>query len=181
MANDVQICSNALILIGHHAISALSEDERVEALYPTTYKSALTKHAWNFAKRKAQLSQLVTGPLNEYKYAYQLPSDLLLLKRTYPSTNYKIFEDQLWSNDNKVEIDYVFMPAEQALPDYFVEYMEFILASKFAIPITSNKATAQEYREAAKDQLRIAKFLDSQSAPQDPPSDQPFISARSGG
>ena len=185
-STDVKIATNALILIGHTPIQNLADDERVEALYPVTYESFLSQHRWNFATKKAQLSQLVTQPLNEYRYAYQLPSDLLVLDRTYPASNYKIVGDQLHSNANEVEIDYRFKVAEQYLPAYAVEALEFLLASKLAIPITSNKATAQEYREAYEGTtgiggaLRRAKFLDSQSAPADNIQDNPFVDARAG-
>ena len=180
MPTDVQIASNALILIGHTPIQALSDDERVEALYPTAYLALLTEHAWNFATKKAQFSQLATAPLNQYEYAYQLPSDLLIIDRTYPMTHYEIVGDQLHANSNEIEASYRFKVAEQYLPAYFVQMMEFFLASKFAIPITSNKSTAEEYREAYKDWKRVAKFLDSQRAPQPEPVDQPFVGARFG-
>ena len=180
MPTDVEIASNALILIGHTPIQSLADDHRVEALYPTAYKALLTEYAWNFATTKAQFSRLVAAPLNEYQYQYQLPSDLLLIDRTYPMTNYKIFEDKLYTDATEIEADYRFKPAEQYLPPYFVQLFEFFLASKLAIPITSNKATAEEYREAYKEWRRTARFLDAQSAPQDQNVHQPFVEARYG-
>ena len=181
MASDVTICSNALLLIGHNKISALSENEQAEAFYPTTYEDQLSQHKWKFATRKVALSQLTAQPLNEFKYAYQLPSDFLILDRTYPSSTYKIFGDKLYSNNNEVEIDYRFRVSEGDLPAYFVTMMEFQLAAKFAIPVTSNKGTADTYFEQYKDQRIIAKFLDSQSAPQDAINDNPFTDVRAGG
>lgn len=178
--NDAQIASNACILIGHKPISALSEDERVEALYPTTFNALLTMHAWRFATKKAQLNQLTGTPEFEYQYKYQLPADFLLLDRTYPSTDYKIYGDELHSNSNEIEVEYRWKVQAGALPDYYILALEYLLASRLAIPITSNKNTAEEYREAFKDQFRLAKFLDSQQYPQDPPSSQPFINARFG-
>jgi len=182
MASDVSICSNALLLIGHSKISALSENEHAEAFYPTSYKSLLSKHRWHFATRKSvPLSRLTAAPQNEFDYAFQLPTDMLVLDRTYPSTNYKIFGDKLYSNNPTVEIDYRYQVAESDLPPYVVTVMEFLMASKFAIPVTANKTTAAEYREAYKDELRTAKFLDAQQAPADPISDNPLIDVRGGG
>ena len=109
-----------------------------------------------------------------------------MLDRTYPATNYKIIGDQLHANDNTIEVDYRFKVAEQYLPPYCVTALEFLLASKFAIPITSNKSTAEEYRKAYEGprgdggQLRRAKFLDAQSAPADAIQDNPFIDVRAG-
>lgn len=180
MASDVSMCSNAMLLIGHSAISALSESEHAEAFYLTTYEDLLTQHRWNFATTKVALSRLAAAPLNEYNYKYQLPVGFLLLDRTYPATNYKIFKDELHSNMTEVEIDYRFRVAEGFLPPYFVTLMEYNLAMKFAVPVTESEKKADTYRKMYNDQLRRAKFLDSQSAPVDDNQDQPFVQVRGG-
>lgn len=181
MASDVSICSNALLLIGHSKISALNESEHAEAFYDSAYEDMLSLHKWNFATRKSvSLSRLTATPQNEFSYAYQLPTDMLILDRTYPSTNYKIFGDKLYSNHNSVEIDYRYRVVESDLPPYVVTLMQYRLAALFAVPVTSNKSTAELWEKAAKGQLRTAKFLDSQQAPADPISDNPFIDVRGG-
>ena len=83
MASDVSICSNALLLIGHSKISALSESEQAEAFYDSTYEDFLTQHKWKFSTVKSvSLSRLTATPQNEFDYAYQLPTDMLILDRT---------------------------------------------------------------------------------------------------
>jgi len=182
MASDVSICSTALLLIGHNKISALSENEQAEAFYDATYEDLLTLHRWHFATKKSvSLSRLTAIPQNEFDYAYQIPTEMLILDRTYPSSTYKIFGDNLYSNNTKVEIDYRYRIAESELPAYFVTAMEYLLAAKFAVPVTSNKATGDLYNGMFEKQLRRAKFLDSQQQPQDSMDDNPLVDVRGGG
>jgi len=182
MSTDVEICSNALLLIGHDTISSFTEGgagATVAAnLYAKTYESLLSVHRCRFASGKAQLSRLVDTPLNEWTYAYQLPANYIVAQKVYPHGDYEIYEDKLYSNANELAIDYLFKPNENALPPYFEEALELRLASKFAIPVTSNKSTGALYHEMFRDQLRVAKFLDSQARPQQEMQHSPFIDVR---
>lgn len=180
--SDVSMSSNALLLIGHSQINSFEDAgagaKVAAALYTNTYEDLLSQHRWRFAVGKAQLNQLTATPLNEFRYAYQLPADLLQLIRTYPSSDYEIFQDKLYSNNNTVEIDYTFKPDESKLPTYFVTLMEYALAMKFAVPITEKESKADVFRKMFNDQLRRAKFIDSQGRPSDEVVDSPLVDAR---
>jgi len=96
----------------------------------------------------------------------------------HPRVDYEIYEDKLYSNADAVDLDYVFKPDESKLPGYFQRLLEFSLASIFAIPVTDNSTKAEEYRVMAEEQLRKARFTDSQARPADAIVDTPFIDAR---
>ena len=165
---DVSICSNALLLIGHGTIASFTEGgagaEVASNLYPTTYENILSLHRWRFASAKAQLSQLVADPLNEWTHAYQLPSGYLVAIKTYPDSDFEIYEDKLYS--------------EARLPAYFIKTLEFALAAQFAIPVTSNKSTGELYLSMYRDQLRKARYMDSQARPPSAIVDSPFTEVR---
>lgn len=179
---DVSICSNALLLIGHGTIASFTEGgagaEVASNLYPTTYENILSLHRWRFASAKAQLSQLVADPLNEWTHAYQLPSGYLTVIKTYPDSDFEIYEDKLYSDQATVEIDYLFKPSEARLPAYFIKALEFALAAQFAIPVTSNKSTGELYLKMYLDQLRKARYMDSQARPPSAILDSPFTEVR---
>lgn len=170
MASDIDIASNALVRIGASPISSFTEGgasgQAAANLYEPTIRALLTEHRWRFASAKRQLARLVAAPLNEYQYAYQLPSDLLLMYRVYPSGDYKIFEDKLYANSSSVEIDYLFQPNESEFPPYFQLACEYKLASEFALIVTSNRSLAETYEFKANDQMKKARFADSQGQPQ---------------
>ena len=78
---DIKICSDALLMLGASPISSFTEgtDESniCDRLYPDIKIRALTMYDWSFSFKKTQLARLVTTPANEYKYEYQLPSDII--------------------------------------------------------------------------------------------------------
>ena len=182
MATDIDLCSNALLLIGDDVITSFTDAgagaKVASNLYESSYENILSLHRWRFAVGKIQLSQLVSTPVNQFKYAYQLPADLLTMIRTYPDSDYEIYEDKLYSNHSSVEIDYVFTPDESKLPAYFIKLMEFYLASQFAIPVTDNTSKAEQYNAMFEEQLKRARFLDSQGRPGDPVTSSPLVDVR---
>jgi len=169
MASDIDIASNALVRIGAAPISSFTEGgasgQAAANLYEPTVRALLTEHRWRFATGKRQLARLVAAPLNEFQYAYQLPSDMLLLFRTYPTSTYEVFEDKLFTNASSVEIDYLFQPNESQFPAYFQLAVEYKLASEFALIVTSNRSLAETYEFKANEQMKKARFADSQGRP----------------
>jgi hypothetical protein len=182
MATSISMCSNALLLIGHGTISSFTEGgagATVAAnLYPTTYENLLTLFRWRFATAKRDLSRLTATPLNEWTYAYQLPADYLVGIKTWPQSDFEIYEDKLYSNLTAVALDFIFKPDESRLPPWFVKLLEFALAAQFAIPITDSSTKAEEYRAFYDEQFRRARFVDAQARPNDVILDSPFTEVR---
>lgn len=169
MATSIEIASNALVRIGAAPISSFTEGgasgQAAANLYEPTIQALLTEHRWRFSSAKRKLARLVSKPLNEYNYAFQLPSDLLLMYRAYPTDQYKIFENLLYSNSPSMEIDYVYRANEKLFPAYFQLACEYKLASEFALIVTSNRSLAETYQIKHQDQMKKARFADAQGQP----------------
>ena len=182
MATDVSMSSNALLRIGHTEINSFTDTgagAKIAAnIYQTIYENELTSHPWRFCVGKKALSQLVATPLNEWTYAYQLPTDLLTVIRTYPNSDYELYEDKLYSNLTEIEIDYLFEPEEPNLPPYFVKLMEFRLASEFAISVSHNRALAETYKIMGDEQFLLATHIDSRQRPNEAIAHSPFTEVR---
>ena len=177
MAQQIEIISNAMILIGANPISDLSEGTEgliAAALYENSYRGLLASHSWRFATKKRQLSRLTETPLNEWSYQYQLPSDIITMLRVYGDTDYEIYGDKLYSNHPEIYVDYRYRVDESLLPAYYVLTLQFLLAAQFAIPVTDNSQRAQVYQGLYEDQLRRAKGIDSSARPQDAIVDSPL-------
>ena len=177
MAAKIEIISNAMILIGANPISDLSEGTEglvASSLYENSYTGLLASHSWRFATKKAQLARLTAAPLNEFKYQFQLPSDLIVVFKVQDGTDYEIYGDKLYSDQEEVYIDYRYRVSETILPDYYALTLQFLLAAQFAIPITDNSQRAQVYQGLYEDQLKRAKNIDSSSRPQDAIADNPL-------
>ena len=182
MATNIEICSNALIMVGHGPIASFTDGgagaNTAAALYLTTYESLLSQHRWRFASAKVALNRLTAKPQNEWSHAFQLPAGYIVAIGVHPRVDYEIYEDKLYTNASELDLDYIFKPDESKLPAYFQRLLEFNLASIFAIPVTDNSTKAEEYRKMTEQQLRKARFTDSQARPSDSIVDSPFIDSR---
>lgn len=184
MASKIDLISNALILIGDNPINTLIGNSRAQTvaanLYDNIVQNELTKHRWGFARRKAQLSLTTDTPLdNDFKSVYQLPSDLLVLIKLNPNTNYQIYGDKVYSNlSQALYCDYVSNVSESEWPIYFSKMIEYALAKDFATSIRDSSSSRGEMTNEYIVASRMARFTDSQQHPQTAIVDKPFINVR---
>ena len=148
----VSICSDALILLGAKPISSFNdgtdEANAADRLYPDVRNSALMMYPWSFAYKKVKLSRLVTTPVSEWEYEYQLPGDRLGNPRAVfksnnaserPVKEWEIIADKLMTNEEEVYIDYPYQTPEFAMPSYFVQLLKYMMAWHLSYPITEQQ------------------------------------------
>jgi hypothetical protein len=152
MVSKFDICSRSLVELGEDTISSFTANTAPSKIcgliYPEYVKYLLSIHPWKFTLKKVQLARLTTSPLNEWKYAYQLPADMLILRAVYnssstsiqPITSYELFQNQIYTNETTVYIDHQFQPDESLFPPFFTEFVIKALAAKLAMAITDDKA-----------------------------------------
>ena len=84
IASDTAAASSALYILGHTAITALTEDSDaariMNALYTPTLDAALSAHDWNFARLRAVLATLADAPAWGYDRQFQLPQSPFCLR-----------------------------------------------------------------------------------------------------
>ena len=184
MASDIDICSNALLLIGEEvraSFSATSHGATVAAnLYPETYKALLAEHPWSFATKEQQLSRLTATPDDEfgYDYAFQMPSDCLRVWYVAPMNNHLIVDNLIYSNETSLFMRYLYQVPESRLPAHFVKALEYKLASEFSVSITEDFQKAGYYEQKYMMALSKAKSIDSQQYPNISIQHMPFIQVR---
>lgn len=180
MASKIGIINHSLILIGESPITSLSSavGTVAETVYDTTLESMLTDHRWRFAVKKVALVAASGSPLNEWTNHFTLPSDMLMLIRTYPNSVYEIYEDKLATNNNSVAVDYVFNPGETKYPEYFVKALAHQLASDMALSVTNDKTLEQRMAQKAEMAVAKAKHKDSQGRPSSAIQRRPYIDVR---
>ncbi len=165
---DVSICSAGLLMAGDEEISALPGNTRrgkvCANIYENTKLMLLSQHPWRFAIGQASLSRLVAEPLfDKFKYAYQLPSDYSRLIQTERNTDFQIYEDKIYSNQETLNIEYEFSPDEGQFPVYFTRALELKMAQILSIAIAEDKSKAVLFEEEHIKQMRHAKSIDNQS------------------
>lgn len=187
MASDIDIASNALILIGDNSISSFDDPgagaETAANIYPETKKMLLSEHSWSFALKQQRLNKLSQIPdkLTGFSNAFQLPTDLIRIWNIQSHSNYILIGNLLYSNETEVLATYVFNVDEVNLPPHFVKSLEYTLAADFAISITEDNVMAEKFEKKAEKFTSKAMAIDSQGRPQQAIIDSPLIDAHSGG
>lgn len=178
----ISLISDALVLLGEKPASSLTENRygvTVGAnLFEGIYENELCSNRWRFAMTKDALSQLVDAPLNEWQYAYQLPTDMLLPIGVYPSSGYEIYADHLYTNQSSVELDHMFKPDVSEIPAYFAQLMRYALARDMIKPITESDQGVQIMQAKYAIQRDRAMFADSQGRPNRSIAHSPFTAGR---
>ena len=187
MATSIDIVSNALLLVGDNPISSFDDPgagaQVAAAIYPDTYTAVLSEHPWGFALKELQLSRLSAqpDPATNFQYAFQLPSDLIRIWKIMDHSNYVIVGSLLYSNNKELLCRYIAQVDETELPPHFVKALEYKLASDFAISVTEDSGRAKLYEQKYLRQVALARTIDSQSRPQVPIIDSPFVDVRLSG
>jgi hypothetical protein len=169
-------------LCGEPPLNSLS-DNRYGAtvggnLFEMLYENEIQSNRWRFATKKGSLSRLVDAPLNEWQYAYQLPTDMLLPIGIYPRVPYEIYADHVYTSASSVEMDYMFKPEVSKIPAYFAVLMTYSLAKNMIKPITESDQAVQLMAAAYNRQRAVAMFADAQGRPSKMVIDSPFTSVR---
>ena len=168
----LDICSRALILIGAEPISSF-DDGTTEAtvavnMYEDVVQSALVNSRWRFATNQKVINRLTDAPTGRYDYAYQLPSDMIMLHGATVNGNlieYQVYGDKLFADTTETDtviVDYSFRASEVDFPSYFTLAVEFSLAIIFATSIARDASLASLMTERAESSMAKARSLDSQ-------------------
>ena len=160
---SLSICSDALILLGASPISSFTEGsdsaQACDRLYPDVRDTILANYQWSWSVKKVQINRLSTAPIDEWKYAYQLPGDMLSgvialfqsagLNERPVRYGWEIYGDQLYTNFETVYIDYQGTVDESKMPNYFVRLLRTALAAELAFTITDQIAKSDYFRSLA--------------------------------
>ena len=163
MPSVVDICNEAIDLLGASTITALSENSKEARLcnrrYDTVRDQVLRAHPWNAAIARATLAQNATAPEFGFTYQYTLPTNPYCLRvlsfwnenvdseiSAYDSqVMYKIEGRKILSNEGTCKITYVSRVTD---PEQFDSLLSSTiahkLASEIAYAITGSNSIAQQ-------------------------------------
>jgi hypothetical protein len=191
MTSAVQICSNALAMLGKSPIASFTEGtDRAQYcanLWPMVRDDMLRKHFWNCAMRRVLLSPLNTPPAFGYSAAFQLPADFLRLYEVGNASQYGnrtpdfALENRtilanatalplryVWRNENPDDWDAGLVAAATAG-----------MAAVLAYPITQSAALGEAMAGKAEKALRESKAIDGAENPSETfGNDFPLLAGR---
>ena len=158
----LSICSEALIMLGAAPLSSFAtgtdEAQIADRLYDDVRDTLLMQYAYSWSVKKVKLGRLASTPINEWKYTYALPGDILGNPKavfntsavgSLPQRDFEIYDLGLYTNYEDVWIDYQYRPEPAIFPPYFVRLLKMALAAEFAEPITDQITKADYYHKKA--------------------------------
>ena len=159
----LSICSDALIMLGESPLTSFSGTDAgvvCDRLYDDIKKMTLAMYPWSFTISKLQLSK-GTAPVNEYKYAYNLPTNLQRISGVRAVFNsvqvgaqpiqggWEILGKTLITNQETIVIDFQVEPEEFDLQSYFVQLLKYMMTWHIAETVTDQITKAEYWRQIA--------------------------------
>jgi hypothetical protein len=180
--SKISLISQACVLAGEEPVQSLTEDRYcvtvLANLFELRYEALLQSNRWRFAMKKGAFSRLNVEPLNEYRYAYQIPTDCLLLIGPTYRCDYEIYGDRVYTNNASFEAEYMFKPSIVKLPAHFSLLLVYSLAKDALNPITENDTRVDAMTTKYKIQRNESMFADAQSRPNRSLNANPFTDVR---
>lgn len=183
----IQVCSNALLLLGQASINSFDEDKTqlTPNLWDTCRQSTLRLGQWACARKRVTLSPLATKPGFGWTYLFQLPSDLLRtisIGERGEFFDYEIDNGQLLADEATIKLRYVYdnlNPAswDALLVEATTLHMAWLLA--YAITGSSTKADALGTQFSAF--LKMARGVNHSETPGETMGDSPLLTSRFNG
>ena len=180
MPSVVDICNEAMDLLGAATITALTENSKEARLcnrrFVTVRDSVLRTHTWNVAVTRATLAQDTDPPSFGFTYQYSLPTDPYCLRvlsfwnsnvnndvAAYDSNvMFKIEGRKVLSNEGTCSIVYVGRVTDTEQYDALLSsVIAHRLASETAYAITGSNALAQSMYGLYQARLSEARSMDS--------------------
>lgn len=172
MTTAVDICSNALLMLGNKPISSFDEvtDRAVlcRTLYPQVRDSVLRSHPWNCAIKRVILSPSTTPPAFGWANAFLLPGDWL---RTLSvgdegeANDYQIEGRQILANVSEAKLRYIAQATENTWDSMLVNAVTVAMRQVMAYPITTSTSLEQLVMQAIAGVLQQARAVDGQENP----------------
>lgn len=201
LQSKFQLCSLALLELGLRPISSFQDDSNIEAaqvcgeMYDYYARYLLTSSPWRFSMFKQRLGLLPDPPINEWSHVFQLPADKLKIHAVFssegvgfpPYHRYELFEDKIYTDVDRLWIDYQRYVDPSKWPAYFAEFAIMAFAAKLAPILTDRQETTNAKSVLAwgtpQDNRRGGLFgqaaaIDSKQAPSEPISSYPLFTAR---
>ena len=183
---DIELISQALVLIGLSPIQSFGDDDKSQAcktIFPMVKKEVLGKYPWRCTIKKVRLSKLSDAPNSEWEYQYTLPSDRLSgIRAVFDSPlpgartikEYDISGGVLLANIPSVWVDYQRLVLESDMDAHIQVLFSYVLASRLAEILTDDSSKSKYWNEVAYGSpaekgmggyFESARLIDSQTRP----------------
>ena len=176
MSTAVEICSNALIMLGESPINSFDDDNtpggldraRIASnLWENTRDMLLRSHPWNCALKRVILSPDVDAPAFDFSYQFSLPGDWLRNHEingvSADEVDYVVEGRKLLIDESTIYLRYVFKNTDIGSWDPMLVYCaQLAMATRMAYAVTQSDAREVSLKQELAYELRKARAVDGQ-------------------
>lgn len=174
MASEIDVCNEALNLLGDDSITALTESTDAARMCNRFYASARDKvlgsHNWRCCSKRVQLAMLAETPAFDYTYYFQIPSDCVKIIRTDLDDAGYVWKregNKIATDEGTVYLEYVQRITDPTKwPIWLKEAIVYCLQEKICVGI--GHADLKDKLKADYEEARVlAEFYDATEASQE--------------
>lgn len=191
--SDIELCSNALVLIGDATISSFDTNQGDRAgvaanLYANIRNATLRMHPWSRARKRAVLAPQVTPPAFEWSASFVLPPDLVRIIQVGqdPSENepYELELDQdgapvILMNQSVCYLKYIWLNTNVTTYDTLLAQAIIAhLAWAFSYPLAKSQALRDGMQAYLNQTLQMARTINGQERYPESMGDELLFSSR---
>ncbi len=191
MASSIDICSNALLMLGSKPIASFDEGSApanldrgrlCSNLYPMMKLALLRSHPWNCAVTRVQLSPDATPPAFGFRNRFLLPGNWLRTLEVgdgYALT-YRSEGRYLLCDEAVFPLVYLRDVPETDFDSMLVEAMTLAMAMRLAYAITASSAVEQARYSEFQALMKRVRAVDGQDDPPQTFGDMRLLTSRFG-
>ena len=188
--SDVQICSNALLMIGQRPISSLTDstgtlgDSVLLAanLWPMVRAAVLRSHPWNSAMKRVTLAPDTVAPAFDWSYAFTLPGDCLrvwTIGTDNEAPEWFVENGKILLDDAICYLRYMFDNTDATTYDSMLTLaMTSGMAAAMAYAVTKSQTQQDAMIKLHQFHLKQARTVDGQEGTGENSPDSPLITVR---
>jgi len=189
MASKVDICNEALNLLGANTIASLTETSTTAVLcnriYDTEVDYLLRQHNWNSALREANLAAVTGTPVIGWLYKFLMPTDPYCLRviNVYDTSdseeNFKCRGRHIYADVSSIDILYVGRITDPSEFDsMLMKTLVDLLAYRLSFPVTRSREVTGAMFQMFRNSMADAMSVDSQEGTPEQIQSEDLLDAR---
>jgi hypothetical protein len=183
-ATDLEICNNALVLLGNNPLADLTDTTKkavkiVTQFYTQAIEEVIRAYSWNCATTRDTLTVDDDAPEFEWDYRFALPSDCLRVLMVYDKeTKFKIENGYILTNDSSGKVQYLKLISVADMDALCRAALSARLASMIAFPLTNSVSVAEAMWKLYQERLDEARTVDASEGSSEQMLNDDWLNAR---
>lgn len=187
-STDIEICSNALVLLGDDPISSFDANQGKRAtvaanLYANTRNATLRMHPWNCSRKRVSLPPTAVKPAYGWSYAFTLPADfmrvVLIGERPEEKVVYEIENGEILADVAECKLKYIYRNEVVSTWDALLtQAMIAHMAWAMAYPLVKSQALRDGMLAYMEKTLQMARTVNGQEKQSESMGDERLYDSR---